>query len=333
MGLHHCKNMCWSVLLWSSLPSWAGALVLDLPVACEIGKECFIQNYVDHDPGPGFRDYTCGFLSYNDHRGTDFRVIDELAMVRGVPVVASSSGVVLGVRDGEPDMPISQRGQGNLSGKDAGNGVVIDHGDGWQTQYSHLRKGSVVVRKGDYVKTGQPLGMIGESGNAEFPHVDFSVRHHGRSVDPFQPQADPMCSTSMSSDALWSNGAKAMLMYKPTVMLQVGFADHVPNRLEAQSGKLSKLVLSRESLALVLWTQIMGGRDGDHIDFELQGPNRSFFVSQVQTIQGNKAVWVGGVGKRRTSDSWVAGRYNGKVSLIRSGKVLLEEKIILELLN
>ena len=75
----------------------------------------------------------------------------------------------------------------------------------------------------------------------------------------------------------------------------------------------------------------MGGRDGDHIDFELQGPNRSFFVSQVQTIQGNKAVWVGGVGKRRTSDSWVAGRYNGKVSLIRSGKVLLEEKIILEL--
>ena len=51
-------------------------LRLSLPVAFEIGIACNIQNYVDQDPGPGARDYTCGRLTYDGHKGIDFRLPD-----------------------------------------------------------------------------------------------------------------------------------------------------------------------------------------------------------------------------------------------------------------
>ena len=48
---------------------------LSLPVDCEIGKTCFVQNYVDHDPGPGKQDFQCRAMTYDGHEGTDFRVL------------------------------------------------------------------------------------------------------------------------------------------------------------------------------------------------------------------------------------------------------------------
>src|SRR4051812_4032946 len=119
----------------------AGDLKLALPVACEIGRDCFVQNFFDHDPGPDRRDYACGRLSYDGHSGTDIRVADVPAMMRGVTVVAAAPGTVKGVRDGMDDINLAEIGRQALKGKDAGNGVVVDHGDGWETQYSHLRKG------------------------------------------------------------------------------------------------------------------------------------------------------------------------------------------------
>lgn len=169
-----------------------GAPSLDIPVRCRIGQDCFVQNYVDTDPGPGARDFACGRLTYDGHKGTDFRVPDLAAMRRGVAVVAAAPGTVARVRDGVEDVSIRQSG-GPPAGREAGNAVVVDHGNGWETQYSHLRRGSVQVRPGDRVLPGTPLGLIGLSGNTEFPHVDFAVRHQGRVVDPYTggEQEDP----------------------------------------------------------------------------------------------------------------------------------------------
>ena len=304
----------------------AGALQLDLPVRCEMAKACFVQNYVDHDPGPGYRDFACGYLSYNEHAGTDFRVIDEVAMAKGVPVLAAAPGVVIGVRDGEPDVAVSVRGRASLNGKDAGNGVVIDHGDGWQTQYSHLRKGSVVVQKGQAVSRGDLLGMIGESGNADFPHVDFSVRHQGKVVDPFQPQTGASCNAVMASDALWSPSSRAALAYVPSAILQAGFADRIPSRLEAQSGRMAAETMRSDSAQLVFWTQVMGVRDGDTWQMKIAGPDGKVFVEGQDKISGNKAVWVGGVGKRRGNSLWPLGRYVGSVTLLRDGQPVLSRQ-------
>lgn len=319
----------WLLILGFLLPAWpiwAAELELDLPVRCDLGKSCFVQNYVDHDPGPGYRDFACGYLTYNDHAGTDFRVIDEVAMAKGMPVLAAAPGVVMGVRDGEPDVAVSVRGNASLNGKDAGNGVVIDHGKGWQTQYSHLGKGSVVVQKGQIVAKGQVLGMIGESGNADFPHVDFSVRYNGKVVDPYQPITAANCDPAIGADSLWSPAARAALAYVPTMILQASFSDHLPSRLEAQSGRVSLSVLPAGAPQLVFWAQIMGVRDGDVWQMLITGPDGKVFVTGSEKISGNKAVWVGGMGKRRGSQLWLEGRYSGLLQLKRNGAVILERR-------
>ena len=70
----------------------ANPLLLDLPVACSVGETCFIQQYFDHDPGPGASDYTCGTMSYDGHDGVDIRLPTVAAMHKGVDVLAAAAG-------------------------------------------------------------------------------------------------------------------------------------------------------------------------------------------------------------------------------------------------
>ncbi len=137
------------------------APILELPVAGQIGALCVVQNYVDQDPGPGGRDHTCGSLTYDGHKGTDIRVPGRPEMAAGVAVLAAAPGVVRARRDGEADRAASQ------AGPEAGNAVVLDHGGGWESQYSHLRQGSVAVATGQRVAAGSRLGLFGWSGRAE----------------------------------------------------------------------------------------------------------------------------------------------------------------------
>ena len=52
----------------------AQPIELGMPIACEPGRTCYIQNYTDADPSVSARDYKCGTLTYDDHNGTDFRL-------------------------------------------------------------------------------------------------------------------------------------------------------------------------------------------------------------------------------------------------------------------
>ena len=79
------------------------ALDLALPIDCRPGVDCWILRYVDHDPGPGVRDYACGKLAGDGHKGTDFAIRDQAAMVAGVEVRAAAAGIVDALRDGMPD--------------------------------------------------------------------------------------------------------------------------------------------------------------------------------------------------------------------------------------
>jgi murein DD-endopeptidase MepM/ murein hydrolase activator NlpD len=53
--------------------------------------------------------------------------------------------------------------------------VIIDHGSGEFTAYSHMRQGSVVVRKGQKVTTGEIIGRCGSSGSGPNPHLHFQL--------------------------------------------------------------------------------------------------------------------------------------------------------------
>ncbi len=76
---------------------------LGLPIACEVGQTCFIQNYVDHDPSAGARDYMCGHETSDGHDGTDFRLPSVAQEQAAVVVLAAADGQVLRTRDGMPD--------------------------------------------------------------------------------------------------------------------------------------------------------------------------------------------------------------------------------------
>src|SRR4051794_18911303 len=150
-----------------------------LPIACEIGRTCFIQHYVDHDSTPEARDHQCGTLTYDGHDGIDFRVPTLAAQEAGVDVLAAADGKVQRTRDGLEDISITGRGRGSVANTECGNGAVIDHGDGWETQYCHMAKGSLAVKPGDPVKAGDRIGRVGLSGMTEFPHLHFTVRRNG----------------------------------------------------------------------------------------------------------------------------------------------------------
>ena len=54
----------------SAAPALADAPTLSLPIDCTLGTSCYIEDYVDLDPGPGQRDYMCAIKSRDGHRGT-----------------------------------------------------------------------------------------------------------------------------------------------------------------------------------------------------------------------------------------------------------------------
>ena len=145
----------------------------EFPAGCEIGRDCWFFAYMDHDPSDEYRDRMCGLRTYNAHKGTDIAPIDPDA---SVPVIAAADGVVIGVRDGMDDSVMRVRDETRMAAQ-CGNGVRLDHGNGWTSQYCHLARDSVTVATGARVTAGQILGWI------DAPAPAFSgrtPRHAGR---------------------------------------------------------------------------------------------------------------------------------------------------------
>jgi murein DD-endopeptidase MepM/ murein hydrolase activator NlpD len=127
--------------------SAAAGLNLGMPIACVPGQNCWIMHYPDLDKskGKGFRDYRCGSMTYDTHKGTDFTIEGLAAMTRGVPVLAAAAGTVRVTREGMDDVNVRTIGLDAVRGKTCGNAAIINHPGGWSTQYCHMRKGSLRV--------------------------------------------------------------------------------------------------------------------------------------------------------------------------------------------
>jgi len=96
----------------------------------------------------------------------------------GRPIVAPADGRVLRARDGVPDH--AKPGTGWIdwrAGDPRGNHVLIQHDRGEYSLLAHLQRGSVSVRPGDAVRSGQRLGLCGNSGHTTQPHLHFHVQH------------------------------------------------------------------------------------------------------------------------------------------------------------
>ena len=95
-----------ALLLAGRSPADGAELRFSLPIECVPGENYWILNYLDHQEGPGVRDFACGPRTYDGHRGTDIALRDRAAMRAGVTVLAAAAGRVIGARDGMADTPM-----------------------------------------------------------------------------------------------------------------------------------------------------------------------------------------------------------------------------------
>ncbi|MBM1220089.1 M23 family metallopeptidase [Ponticoccus sp. SC2-23] len=307
-----------------ALGSGAGAdPFLALPIECRLGENCHIQQFVDRDPGPGATDFRCGPLSYDGHRGTDFALRTLADLSPGVAVLAAAPGRVIGVRDGMADILQTTPDAPDVAGRECGNGVAIDHGDGWQTQYCHLARGSVTVAEGEVVPTGHRIGEVGLSGMTQFPHLHLTVRRNGDIVDPFAPSATETCDPD-PSDSLWLSPPA----YQPGALIDAAFATSVPEYAAIKAG-LPEPDLDRAA-PLVLWGYLFGGQAGDILRIVAQGPDGPTFAQDV-TLDRTQAQLFRAFGRRAPAEGWPAGAYRGTLSVIRNGVVIDETTVIGEI--
>jgi murein DD-endopeptidase MepM/ murein hydrolase activator NlpD len=94
------------------------------------------------------------------HNGID------IAANRGTPVMAPGDGYV------------------TFTGTNGGYGnfISINHKYGFETKYGHLQK--IYVRRGQFVKRGDKIGEVGNSGLSTAPHLHYEVHYRGKCVNP-----------------------------------------------------------------------------------------------------------------------------------------------------
>ena len=132
-----------------------------------VTPERLFTTFVQPIPGPaisffgGWRNYNNGSLR-GRHTGSDYRAIT------GTPVGAASEGRVVFAKT----LPIH------------GTHIVIDHGWGVLSGYSHLSE--VLVVPGQLVRQGETIGLVGTTGRTQGPHLHFEMAVNGKWVDPIQ---------------------------------------------------------------------------------------------------------------------------------------------------
>lgn len=155
------------------------AMFFVYPVAGTTGSDLAIPYYVDLDETSVKRDFHCGDQTFNGHTGHDPYIRSFAEQEIGVPVFAVRDGVVIDVRDGEPD----QNTTADPSLRS--NYVTIRHSETQITQYVHLRRNSITMKAGDAVTAGTQIAQVGSSGPSTAPHIHFEARSGGVSYEPF----------------------------------------------------------------------------------------------------------------------------------------------------
>ena len=103
-------------------------------------------------------------FSHKGEKALDFKV------KTGTKVCAARDGVVTATRSD------SEKGGLKPENISDGNYITIQHNDGSVGWYWHLQKDGALVKVGDSVKTGQWIGLSGNTGYSAFPHLHFEVQ-------------------------------------------------------------------------------------------------------------------------------------------------------------
>jgi len=107
----------------------------------------------------------------------------------GQPLVAPIAGTVVEALNDQPDQvpgqPLSETDPGAFTTlHPAGNHIILQASDKEFVVIAHMQRGSVRVQKGDVLKPGDPIGLVGNSGNTSEPHLHIHVQNVADFSDP-----------------------------------------------------------------------------------------------------------------------------------------------------
>ncbi len=173
------------------MPDRTALVSFILPYQLAPGAGNYLQPYrigqlFDHDPvGGSLLDYACGEQTYDygryDHAGVDFIAWpfpwNQLEYNEGM-VVAAADGIII-LKD---DTDSTDRSCAlNPLDSTLGNVIVIEHANGLETWYGHMKYNSLTAKgPGDFVQQGEMIGIVGSSGVSPSPHLHFEVRDPNR---------------------------------------------------------------------------------------------------------------------------------------------------------
>jgi predicted DNA-binding protein with PD1-like motif len=132
----------------------------------------------------------------------------------GDPVMSATAGKVVGVVDDLPETPAGTFPEGITAAQAGGNHVVVAMGKGRFAFYAHLQPGSVTVEVGDTVKPGEVLGLLGNSGNSDAPHLHFHIMDGPR---PLSSNGLPYRFSGFTSEGTLTNLAEVSAGEKAVV--------------------------------------------------------------------------------------------------------------------
>lgn len=97
----------------------------------------------------------------------------------GTPIHAVAGGVVVSAINNRPQVPPNTSTADNhtlhTAADYSGNSVIEKIGRGVYATYAHMQPGSVRVKAGQRLRTGEVIGLLGNSGNTTFPHLHFGI--------------------------------------------------------------------------------------------------------------------------------------------------------------
>lgn len=94
-----------------------------------------------------------------------------------------------------------------------GNRLVVEHGQGRQTWYCHIREGGNVVSVGDEVGPGEHIAWMGDTGNVTAKHLHFEFRIDGVAVNP-EPYFGGITTAGVDRDAIDNTTTRPLLPWE-----------------------------------------------------------------------------------------------------------------------
>jgi len=245
-------------------------------------------------------------------------------MEKGVHVLAPMDGTVKKIRDGQDDIWATQEQLDDIreARTECGNAIIIDHGQGLETIYCHLKKNSITVKPNQKVSTGDVLGQVGLSGLTEFPHLHFGIIQDKKIIDPFTGQ-DNKGTCGQRIKSLWHKDTA--INYQPAVIQSAGFSDSIPELKKLEQHNNPPQKISADAKTFTFWAIMLGVRVDDIITLEVRDPNGKIFAQNTTTQDSTHAQQFYYVGKNIRHDRLKEGAYTGSVKITRTlknGKVI-----------